>query len=76
MFLFIFGIWKLNIFFISLIKNNCFKKICSLETWYYMALVLFAGYLKNAEVAVDALSIWYVHFFFLSRYDDNITYCD
>ncbi|KAL3634092.1 Protein DETOXIFICATION 31 [Castilleja foliolosa] len=28
-----------------------------LEMWYYTALVLFAGYLKNAEVAVDALSI-------------------
>ncbi|KAK4485745.1 hypothetical protein RD792_008391 [Penstemon davidsonii] len=28
-----------------------------LETWYFMVLVLFAGYLKNAEVAVDALSI-------------------
>ncbi|KAK4358271.1 hypothetical protein RND71_023881 [Anisodus tanguticus] len=28
-----------------------------LETWYFMALVLFAGYLKNAEVAVDALCI-------------------
>ncbi|KAI3684860.1 hypothetical protein L6452_34087 [Arctium lappa] len=28
-----------------------------LETWYFMALILFAGYLKNAEVAVDALSI-------------------
>ncbi|KAL9688382.1 hypothetical protein QQ045_032803 [Rhodiola kirilowii] len=28
-----------------------------LETWYYMALILFAGYLKNAEVSVDALSI-------------------
>nr|GEW55916.1 multi antimicrobial extrusion protein [Tanacetum cinerariifolium] len=28
-----------------------------LETWYFMALVLFAGYLKNAEIAVDALSI-------------------
>ncbi|XP_071687788.1 protein DETOXIFICATION 31-like [Rutidosis leptorrhynchoides] len=27
------------------------------ETWYFMALVLFAGYLKNAEIAVDALSI-------------------
>lgn len=32
----------------------------SLEVWYFMALVLFAGYLKNAEVAVDALSIWWV----------------
>ncbi|KAK4402743.1 protein DETOXIFICATION 29 [Sesamum angolense] len=29
----------------------------SLEVWYYTALILFAGYLKNAEVAVDALSI-------------------
>nr|POE69995.1 protein detoxification 31 [Quercus suber] len=30
--------------------------IC-LEVWYFMALILFAGYLKNAEVSVDALSI-------------------
>uniref|UniRef100_A0A7N0TEP2 Protein DETOXIFICATION n=1 Tax=Kalanchoe fedtschenkoi TaxID=63787 RepID=A0A7N0TEP2_KALFE len=30
--------------------------IC-LETWYFMALILFAGYLKNAQVSVDALSI-------------------
>ncbi|KAF5443096.1 hypothetical protein F2P56_035684 [Juglans regia] len=29
-----------------------------LEVWYFMALILFAGYLKNAEVSVDALSIW------------------
>uniref|UniRef100_A0A7N0T5G0 Uncharacterized protein n=1 Tax=Kalanchoe fedtschenkoi TaxID=63787 RepID=A0A7N0T5G0_KALFE len=29
-----------------------------LEIWYYTALILFAGYLKNAEIAVDALSIW------------------
>ncbi|EPS68503.1 hypothetical protein M569_06267, partial [Genlisea aurea] len=28
-----------------------------LETWYFMALLLFAGYLENAEVAVDALSV-------------------
>ncbi|KAK4488813.1 hypothetical protein RD792_004603 [Penstemon davidsonii] len=28
-----------------------------LETWYFMALILFAGYLKNAEVAVAALSV-------------------
>ncbi|XP_071709321.1 protein DETOXIFICATION 31-like [Rutidosis leptorrhynchoides] len=28
-----------------------------LEIWYFMVLVLFAGYLKNAEIAVDALSI-------------------
>lgn len=28
-----------------------------LEVWYFMALILFAGYLKNAEIAVDALSV-------------------
>ncbi|PNX79469.1 protein TRANPARENT TESTA 12-like, partial [Trifolium pratense] len=28
-----------------------------LEIWYFMALILFAGYLENAEVSVDALSI-------------------
>ncbi|XAR65107.1 hypothetical protein NMG60_11009083 [Bertholletia excelsa] len=28
-----------------------------LETWYFMALILFAGYLKDAEISVDALSI-------------------
>ncbi|KAL4638954.1 hypothetical protein ACB092_03G183300, partial [Castanea dentata] len=30
--------------------------IC-LEVWYFMALILFAGYLQNAEVSIDALSI-------------------
>nr|QBM79449.1 MATE19 [Rehmannia glutinosa] len=28
-----------------------------LEIWYFTALILFAGYLKNAEISVDALSI-------------------
>ncbi|XP_038974832.1 protein DETOXIFICATION 29-like isoform X2 [Phoenix dactylifera] len=28
-----------------------------LEVWYFMALILFAGYLQNPEVSVDALSI-------------------
>ncbi|KAJ4711041.1 Protein DETOXIFICATION [Melia azedarach] len=28
-----------------------------LEVWYFMALILFAGYLKNAEVSVAGLSI-------------------
>ncbi|KAJ4961771.1 hypothetical protein NE237_021681 [Protea cynaroides] len=28
-----------------------------LEVWYFMALILFAGYLKNAEISVDAISI-------------------
>lgn len=29
-----------------------------LETWYYQIIVLLAGLLKNAEIALDALSIW------------------
>ena len=29
-----------------------------LEIWYYQILVLIAGLLKNAEVALDSLSIW------------------
>ncbi|KAF7124263.1 hypothetical protein RHSIM_Rhsim12G0111100 [Rhododendron simsii] len=33
------------------------SKLYSLGTWYVMALVLFAGYLKNAEVSVDASGI-------------------
>ncbi|XP_062110398.1 protein DETOXIFICATION 30-like [Humulus lupulus] len=28
-----------------------------LELWYFMALIIFAGYLKNAQVSVDAMSI-------------------
>ncbi|KAH7556969.1 hypothetical protein JRO89_XS11G0021200 [Xanthoceras sorbifolium] len=28
-----------------------------LEMWYFMALIIFAGYLKNPEVSVDAMSI-------------------
>ncbi|KAK1427315.1 hypothetical protein QVD17_15998 [Tagetes erecta] len=28
-----------------------------LELWYFTVLILFAGYLKNVEIAVDALSI-------------------
>ncbi|CAI0390420.1 unnamed protein product [Linum tenue] len=31
-----------------------------LEIWYFMVLILFAGYLKDAEVSVAALSIWYI----------------
>ena len=29
-----------------------------LETWYFQILVLIAGLLKNAEIALDALSVW------------------
>lgn len=31
-----------------------------LETWYYQILVLIAGLLKNAEISLDALTVWYV----------------
>jgi MATE family multidrug resistance protein len=29
-----------------------------LELWYYQILTLIAGLLKNAEISLDALSIW------------------
>lgn len=29
-----------------------------LETWYYQIIVLIAGLLKDAEIALDSLSIW------------------
>lgn len=32
----------------------------SLETWYLYLLILLAGYLKHPQIAVDAISIWYV----------------
>lgn len=34
----------------------------SLENWYYRILLLITGNLKDAEIAVDALSIWYALF--------------
>lgn len=33
-----------------------------MENWYYRILILLTGNLKNAEIAVDALSVWYVAF--------------
>lgn len=36
-----------------------------LETWYYQILVLIAGLLDNPEIALDALSVWYVNSVFL-----------
>lgn len=33
---------------------------CSLENWYYRVLILMTGNLQNAEIEVDALSIWYI----------------
>lgn len=36
----------------------------SLEFWYYRILVLMTGNLKDATIAVDALSVWYVKILF------------
>lgn len=30
----------------------------SLELWYYTIVILMVGWLKNPEIAVDAISIW------------------
>ena len=40
--------------------------LCSLENWYYRILILMTGFLQNATLAVDALSIWYVVLYFSS----------
>lgn len=32
----------------------------SLELWYFTAIILMVGYLKNPTLAVDAISIWLV----------------
>jgi len=49
------------------ISELCF---CSLENWYYKILIVMTGNLENAEIAVDALSIWLVIalFFFSSSF--------
>lgn len=31
---------------------------CSMELWYVFALTLFAGRLEDAEISIDAFSIW------------------
>ena len=40
--------------------------LCSLENWYYRILILMTGFLQNATLAVDALSIWCVVLFWSS----------
>jgi hypothetical protein len=35
---------------------------CSLEMWYYTAVLILMGCLKNPEIQVDAISIWSVPF--------------
>ena len=43
----------LQIWFLQL-----FATVDSLELWYNTVLVLLTGNMKNAQVAIDALSIW------------------
>jgi hypothetical protein len=51
-----------NILFILVLRffyiNLFVFCVCSLENWYYRILILMTGNLPNAEIAVDALSIW------------------
>lgn len=55
----------------ELIPTNILMLSCdvSLELWYYTVVILMVGWLKNPEIAVDAVSIWLVPlsfpFFFL-----------
>lgn len=51
---------KVNIVYINVMTHSFFLFFDgnSLENWYYRILVLLTGNLKNAEIAVDALSIW------------------
>ena len=42
--------------------------VCSLEFWYYKILTLMTGYLKDATIAVDALSIWFEIFHDLLKF--------
>lgn len=32
-----------------------------LEIWYMMVLVVLTGHLKNSEIAIDSISIWYIY---------------
>lgn len=40
------------------IYNKHNHVLYSLENWYYKILILMTGNMKNAEIAVDALSVW------------------
>ncbi|KAK6923344.1 Multi antimicrobial extrusion protein [Dillenia turbinata] len=53
------GLWE----FVKLSASS--GVMLCLESWYYKILILMTGNLKNAEIAVDALSIWYDSFNYL-----------
>jgi hypothetical protein len=42
----------------TFISLPCLLFFISLELWYNTILVLLTGNMKNAEIALDALSIW------------------
>ncbi|KAI7749935.1 hypothetical protein M8C21_024885, partial [Ambrosia artemisiifolia] len=44
-----------------------------LELWYYALLVLLAGYMPNAEVAISAFSIWYQHLLNINSWEFMIS---
>lgn len=40
-------------------KINKIKMLCcSLELWYYTAVLILVGFLKNARLQIDVMSIW------------------
>lgn len=47
-----------------MVSNSLRDLWCSLENWYYRILIVMTGNLKDATLAVDALSIWYVHYYY------------
>ena len=48
--------------FFGIIYTGIWRTLRSLENWYYRILILMTGNWKNAELAVDALSVWCVVF--------------
>ena len=43
---------------IALTSYCIYLNLNSLELWYYAVVLVVAGYLKNASVAISAFSIW------------------
>jgi len=47
----------------------------SLEMWYYTAVLILVGCLKNPEIQVDAISIWSVPFASVQSSSNSICLC-
>ena len=52
---------------------DCVFSFGSLEVWYYPVIILLTGNMTNAEVAIDALSIWW-EFLILFSPNNRIAY--